>query len=682
MSALILELRLQKCSFEFDSLNLTLPQKSKSFTFPLSICSIDINSKTYSIPFNLTLKGKIIFEGRLDLHNAKASFSSTSGQNLEFLIEIHEFFQSNFKKNIENFIQLRESYKDSEVGLKNFEDLNDYDFITLFRNFNQECSGPDYTRFLESVIRGLTCKVKSLELKSLSKNSNQRLESGAEGRDVKSNSNELEKKDKNLEVLNLQKQVEVMKKEINEVNAQSRLKTAAEEKIIAENQLLKNELIKVKTEQRNFDSVTKQLKDCINQVKEKDKSIEKLKGMFKEQIKSHSELQKEFEKNLMDLTNQNLKLSEEVRSTKMALEEFKDQNDKLKYENSQLSLEVIREKEAKKIENSMKFVPSGKNDSATIKDLLVQIDNLQNTLKSCQASHKQEIQLWSTKCKELEIRNLSFQKSGVREHSSQTRSKLSQSSEATLKCASQLFESLISDSKASFNSIKEIDFKSIFENSSLYDHSEKLSKKLLEYSKTILYYQSILSKIVSILKELKSENFALRERLFFAQNSLPLYIPVRGDPLDFAMAEFVNNLKRPLKIPFVRQDPGFYLFGSRNIRIRLVNNKPFIYAPEPVMVIDEFVNKFTREEIVKFEEQKKIDDKKFATEQSIFPSRESISDSSPLTPALSTSAHSVYRSSSILNSVGSDGKPKTSSNFASHSRKLSGNIPNRLLKKY
>ena len=681
MSALILELRLQKCSFEFDSLNLSLASKSKSFAFPLSVCSIDINSKTHSIPFNFTLKSKIIFEGRLDLANPKSTFSSTSGQNLEILVEIREFFQSNFKKNSENFLKLRESYKDSGVQLKKIEDLDDYDFFTLFKNSNQEASGSEYIRFLESVIRGLTCKVKSLELNGVRRDFGAGREHRGAG-EMRNNSNELGKEEKSLEVLNLQKQVEEMKREISGINAQFRLKTASEDKFRAENQLLKNELVKVKTEQRNFDLVTKQLKDCIFQGKEKDKSIEKLREKFKEQVKDFSELQKEFEKNLMDLTNQNLRLSEEVRLNKIALEELKSMNDRLNYENSQLGLEVIREKEAKKIEGSMKSGGSGKNDSETIRDLLAHLENLQNTLKSSQSSHKQEIQLWSNKCKELEMRNLSSQKSGVREHSSQTRSKLSNSSEASLKSASHLFETLISDCKSSFNSLKEIDFKSVFENSSIYDHSEQLSKKLLEYSKTIFYYQSILSKIVSILKELKSENFALRERLFFAQNSLPLYIPVRGDPLDFAMAEFVNNLKRPLKIPFVRQDPGFYLFGSRNIRLRLVNNKPFIYAPEPVMVIDEFVNKFTREEIVKFEEQKKIDDKKFATEQSIFPSRESVSDSSPLTPALSTSAHSVYRSSSILNSAGSDGKPKTSLNMASHSRKLSGNIPNRLLKKY
>ena len=82
---------------------------------------------------------------------------------------------------------------------------------------------------------------------------------------------------------------------------------------------------------------------------------------------------------------------------------------------------------------------------------------------------------------------------------------------------------------------------------------------------------------------------------------------MKNDAIDLAMAQYVNSLRRPLKIPFVRQDYGFYLFGSRNVRIRIVGKKLVVVFPDIIIPIEEFAIKYTREEVNKFEEHKRND---------------------------------------------------------------------------
>jgi hypothetical protein len=613
------------------------------------------------------LKSKSILEGRLDLKSPKSSFSSTKGVFVEFSLEVQEMFQSNFKNSEKNIKDLKENLKN--LNKNQFQDFSAYnDWSDFFQSSFQDHS--QYSQFLESIVEGLSARLKVFE--SLDIRSSEKQVKSSEKLELRANSNEL-KKDLNEESLLLQKQLEEKNKEIVQLKARALSKESAKEKTLTENQLLRADLLKLKADQRNFDQASKSLKETRGLLQGKDEIIENLKKKLKKQLQGHQQMQKTFEKALKDLENENSKLFKEGNFLKSSLEILTSEKEQVLFENSQLKNDLFQEKTIKKTLETFKEKDFFQSDSHLIKDLLQEIEKLKETLKKSTESHKEEVFTWMKKCKELETRFLTSQKAGVREKASHQKNKLSGNFENIMKNASNLFETLITDSRACLKNVRDIDFKSVFENSSIYEHSEKLSEKLLEQSKTILYYQNVLTRVVEVLRELKSENFALRERLFFSQNSLPLYIPVRGDPLDFAMAEFVNNLKRPLKIPFVRQDPGFYLFGSRNIKIRLLKNKPVIYAPEPSMAIDEFVNRFTREEIIKFEEQKKIDDKRIASEVSKFPSCES----SPQTPALSTSAFSANRSLGSFQTF--DMIPKTQK--SSHFRKFSGSISNRILKK-
>ena len=47
------------------------------------------------------------------------------------------------------------------------------------------------------------------------------------------------------------------------------------------------------------------------------------------------------------------------------------------------------------------------------------------------------------------------------------------------------------------------------------------------------------------------------------------YFPVRDDPIDCALAHFINSSENPPLVAFVRESKGFYSFGKRKVELRL-----------------------------------------------------------------------------------------------------------------
>ena len=54
-----------------------------------------------------------------------------------------------------------------------------------------------------------------------------------------------------------------------------------------------------------------------------------------------------------------------------------------------------------------------------------------------------------------------------------------------------------------------------------------------------------------------------------------VYVPVKNDPTDQKMAEFINNFpdRNKLKVLFMRESAGVYEFGTKRINVRVEKNK-------------------------------------------------------------------------------------------------------------
>lgn len=104
---------------------------------------------------------------------------------------------------------------------------------------------------------------------------------------------------------------------------------------------------------------------------------------------------------------------------------------------------------------------------------------------------------------------------------------------------------------------------------SLQDASDYLfrqAESTLNESKTI-------DKLIDDIEDKENEIEALKQLIDKVRKRVPLYIPIKDDPIDTALAEYLNSRSDPLAVPFTREDLGVYVFGTKKIYLKLDSGK-------------------------------------------------------------------------------------------------------------
>lgn len=78
-----------------------------------------------------------------------------------------------------------------------------------------------------------------------------------------------------------------------------------------------------------------------------------------------------------------------------------------------------------------------------------------------------------------------------------------------------------------------------------------------------------------------------------------MYTAVKGDEVDQALADFLNNFqdKGKLQVMFIRLQPGIYSFGSKKVCIKVENGKIIIRVGGGYMRINDFLDTYTSTEL-------------------------------------------------------------------------------------
>ena len=73
------------------------------------------------------------------------------------------------------------------------------------------------------------------------------------------------------------------------------------------------------------------------------------------------------------------------------------------------------------------------------------------------------------------------------------------------------------------------------------------------------------------IRELEMENDILKNYIIELKAKVAVYVPVKGDPIDQRVAEFINNYpdRQKLKVMFMRDHEGVYDFGSKRVNVRV-----------------------------------------------------------------------------------------------------------------
>ena len=83
---------------------------------------------------------------------------------------------------------------------------------------------------------------------------------------------------------------------------------------------------------------------------------------------------------------------------------------------------------------------------------------------------------------------------------------------------------------------------------------------------------------LELLKQLKDaelEIAALKAYIIDLKSRIAIYIPMKSDPVDLKLAEFINNYpeRAKLKIMFMRESDGVYQFGSKKVAVKVEKDK-------------------------------------------------------------------------------------------------------------
>lgn len=96
---------------------------------------------------------------------------------------------------------------------------------------------------------------------------------------------------------------------------------------------------------------------------------------------------------------------------------------------------------------------------------------------------------------------------------------------------------------------------------------------VIQMEEKIYKSNKISLELIKQLKDAEVEIDCLKQYIIDLKVRVAVYIPVQDDPIDKRLAEFINNYpeKKKLKLMFMREQQGLYLFGSRKVTVKLEN---------------------------------------------------------------------------------------------------------------
>lgn len=380
------------------------------------------------------------------------------------------------------------------------------------------------------------------------------------------------------------------------------------EKLECENQRLKGALQVKKDEELDFVEMSNMVEKLQNQIKEANFKRDDLRKEFIKSSKNAEINEIKLDQQLQDVMletrslSQNLAQSQIIINTQNSLiEDLTNKNRSLTSSNTSLLSETLK---LKNIESkACQMEELAKKHQNSCQTLHQKIFDITNSFQSETKYAKQDKENLIAHNKSLQTANSELENELIR-----YKNILEQANKEKLDLISQqaaLEEHLcIQEDKNQIRDELDKMHELHYEvNQQIYNDLEFVTGKLVDESANNLQNTRVSARLKGMLDDRDSEISILREMVRDLQNHRTVYVPVKDDPVDAAIADYVNT--RNVDVPFVREDLGIYLFGSKRVFIKLENGKIIIRVGGGYMKIDEFVELYTPLELEKFESRSK-----------------------------------------------------------------------------
>ena len=308
--------------------------------------------------------------------------------------------------------------------------------------------------------------------------------------------------------------------------------------------------------------------------------LENLKNSLKEALERYDDLNNTIKEEYEQINRENEELGNRLRSAQDSISSFKEIENRLmgekaalesfiasqegaisSYKDLEASMDLLKDKNQDLLSQNSKFQSSINDLTENNKELLSSLNsNKEKADSDVQALHNKILQQESAlKSNQSFVDQLQNEKSSANSQNSLLSKKLlaSNSSIKTLTDELLHLHENLSDSQQKTES--EMEF---------------ISNYTLKSSQDRLEQERHLKKFSEIINEKDSELGILREMIGGLQRARPSnYTPAKDDPVDQALAEYLNQRPEPMEINFIREDFGLYLFGSKRVFIKIENGK-------------------------------------------------------------------------------------------------------------
>ena len=129
---------------------------------------------------------------------------------------------------------------------------------------------------------------------------------------------------------------------------------------------------------------------------------------------------------------------------------------------------------------------------------------------------------------------------------------------------------------------------------------EDSARRIAELNEKI---QTIKEKHEAEKEKHKAETEVLKTYIVDMKGRLAVYVPVKTDPTDVGLAEYMNAYpdKSKLKIMFDREKESIYMYGTKRVTIKVNRGKPQVKIGGGFQPIEDFIDEYGPKELERLE---------------------------------------------------------------------------------
>ena len=484
---------------------------------------------------------------------------------------------------------------------------NHLEFYGIDTNELKELSD---SKYLENVIIGVNYQIKAIERMNVSLNERLLL-----NKDAIINAQNIEKSckknsiyfafdnffiDSSLKNKKIQENLRHEQEKYNE-------KVKELDNSIAENKLLKIKIEVYELKQKEIDSLNSEIQILKENILQSEIIRDGYRKEHETVIDNFQTSSSLYEEQILEISEENYKLNSIINDLKSIIHQLEQRNSELQ---SEIKF-ILSEKEAAsakllaftilenhfECDNNSDFISKNLIPNESISKIIYEKDHILNLSEQNNKLIK-ELQVLQQKFKSLQEESNNHENAlkliGINNMISNTNNK----------CSSII--NLEVDTNAFYEELKAIKSITIDLEKKFYQESQKILQQFNRKANTHLNLHRLIPKILKAMFEKNSELYLLRNLVLDAQREKKVYIPVRNDPIDVCMAEYINSRNPPLALPIVREDQGIYLFSSKTIKVKTENNRIIVRLGGGFEGIEDFVNTNMPPELDRIEERRKM----------------------------------------------------------------------------